>query len=108
MRRPGALKVEPCEVPPAHFRLLPFARKANGIVAAYKLIRTPVESLRSREQPPPPPQRGERRNDRWVAGRWPIARYQGDGVGARRGSLKQPRLTPAGNQGRGAAITLTI
>ena len=108
MRCPGALKVDPCEVPPAHFRLLPFARKANGIVAAYKLIRTPVESLRSRELLPSPEQRIERSNDRLVVGRWLIARYQRDGVGARRGSLKQPSLALAGNQGRVAAIALTI
>lgn len=81
-------KLDPCEVPPARFRLPPFARKANGIVAAYKLIRTPVESLRSRKQPPSLEQRGERRNDRLVVGRWLIARYQGDGVGERRGSLQ--------------------
>ena len=100
-------KLDPCEVPPARFRLPPFARKANGIVAAYKRIRTPVESLRPRELPPSPERRIERSNDRWVAGRWLIARYQGDGVGARRGSLKQPSLALARNQGRGAALALT-
>ena len=34
----------------------------------YKRIRTPVESLRSRELPPSPEQRMERRDDRLVAG----------------------------------------
>ena len=107
VRRPGALELDPCEVPPVRFRLPPFARKANGIVAAYKRIRTPVESLRPRELPPSPERRIERSNDRWVAGRWLIARYQGDGVGARRGSLKQPSLALARNQRRGAALALT-
>ena len=63
------IKLDSWEVPPARIRPPPFARKANGIVAAYKLIRTPVESLRSRELPPSPEQRVERRNDRLVVGR---------------------------------------
>ena len=37
-----------------------------------------------------------------------MARYQGDGVGLRRGSLKPPSLALAGNQGSGAALAPTI
>ena len=102
------IKLDSRKVPPARFRLPPFARKANGIVAVHKRIRTLVESLRSRELPPSPEQRIERSNDRLVARRWLIARYQGDGVCSRRGSLKPPSLALAGNQGRGAALALTI
>ena len=83
-------------------------RRAKNLVVHDNRIASRVEALRSVGLPLLTEQRIERRNDRLVVGRWLIARYQGDGVDARRGSLKQPSLALAGNQGRGAALALTI
>ena len=104
----GHTELDWCDLPTARFGVSEWPRRAKHLVVHANRSASRVEALRSVGLPLSAEQRIERSNDRSVVGRWLIARYQGDGVCSRRGSLKQPSLALAGNQGRGAALTLTI
>ena len=104
----GRTELDSCDLPTARFGAPECPRRAKNLVVRDNRVASRVGALRSVGLPLSTEQRIERSIDRLVVGCWLIARYQGDGVCSRRGSLKQPSLALAGNQGRGAALALTI